>query len=224
MLTRIEDFYLNILRVIILFVATLALGLAVLGGIQGLPVLARLLAPEDSKIESGGLREFIAEQRVSDTEAPVEDSVDGATASKVPSDLEQSVNNLISYVRSKMELDPNEEVIRNALVTSYDSIDADYQQQYAASLMKLTRDLNQSKGRPLSQERLGTLIDWHKTQFNDAIVAKQAAEAAEETRAMFGLSLAAGAMLAFIMIVFYFIFVKIERNLRILSVNSEARA
>jgi hypothetical protein len=86
--------------------------------------------------------------------------------------------------------------------------------KYAASLLRLTEELNASKGKKLSVERVVALLKWHAEHF----AANVAAEAAKKTEAqqalLMKLGVAGAAFLAFVLVIFVFIFVKIERNLR----------
>ena len=88
--------------------------------------------------------------------------------------------------------------------------------------MALTTDLNQSRGKLLSWNRGAQLLDWHYGKFRSTVETKKLEAEASKAKAMFGLAIGGGATLAFLIILFFFLFVKIERNLRVVRTREVA--
>ena len=81
-----------------------------------------------------------------------------------------------------------------------------------------------SKGRGLTAENIDQLLTWHAAKFKAAAEEETARDAAAKVAQMGALQLGGYALVTFILLVFAFIFVKIERNLRAVAVAAELRA
>jgi hypothetical protein len=97
------------------------------------------------------------------------------------------------------------------------------QVDYGEDLLRLARQLDRSTGKPLTDERLFQLIDFHLTTFQANVQAKEQAKAANIAASLSKLVLAGAAFLVFVLVLFSFLFVKIERNLRIRHSPAELR-
>lgn len=213
MLTKIETFYLAILRVIILVAATLALIGTIIGGIGAVPAVLRMMGVSHEAPTGGTLGQFIAEQKI--TETKVTASSDENTAAEGTTalpDIRAAASTIKAYLRSRGVVE--EAAWRKGLQEIADGF-AGNAGEYAASVRNLAEQLPKSKGKPLSEERVAQLIDWHKARF-EADLSRQAAEEAQSNAQFFvSLGAAGAAFLTFVMIIFIFLFVKIERSLRL---------
>lgn len=87
-------------------------------------------------------------------------------------------------------------------------------QDYAASVLQLTKDLRASKGKKLSDNRIGQLLDWHHARFAQSAAAEEMRKTEARAGLMLKVGMAGSAFMAFVLVIFVFLFVKIERNLR----------
>ncbi|HMI20098.1 MAG TPA: hypothetical protein VK533_11185 [Sphingomonas sp.] len=215
MLSRIESAYLGLLRIVILVVATIALlACAITLALSASPILrlTGLTAPPPS--DSANLGGFIAEKRIQDTQ-PAESAASDAPS--VPSDLTAAARNFLDYLARQggPKTDANLKGITDELRQSYAQIPVDVQEGYPASVKSLTEQLLKSKGKQLNPGRLEELVNWHRDRYvadrQEDVTRKLADGIAFFER----LKVASGAFIAFIMIVFVFLFVKVERSLRL---------
>lgn len=214
MLEKIEAAYLAVMRVVVLIAATIALIICVVGASQAAPVVLRQLGwTVETPTEPPGLSDFIAERKL--TQAPGQEVPVPEAAPIGETTLGQAARLINAYVatRSREELDPD--VLNRALGEQQETLDLEHQGAYADSVLALARELTASKGRPLSLERVADLLTWHHSRFAAHVQDMKLAEMTTATKAQAGLGLAMGGLVAFILILFFFLFVKIERNLRL---------
>ena len=89
-----------------------------------------------------------------------------------------------------------------------------YQEDYESSLLSLSEELIRSKGEPLSEERIGQLIEWHHANFQSYVSLKESSEEEGRYGIWSSLTSVATAFGFFVGLIFLFLFIKIERNLR----------
>lgn len=222
LLSRIEGFYLSILRVIILTAATIALIVVVLGFVRSAPLIAEQLGMKqaDQRTTGGNLSEFITEKRAEGTEVSLPDASDSNPRS-IPKSIKDAVALLASYDKKRLGEDLNIPSAEGVLMERFDAVQSDYQNTYADEVKGLMQQLTASKGKPLSIEKINELINWHFKKFQQSIEEQTAKRAAENVQAIQAMTVSAVALMAFLLIVFCFIFVKIERNLRTVRISGE---
>lgn len=215
MLEKLERVYLGALRIIILITATLAL-LAAIGGLASLvPTVIQWSGLGASEAPTGGtLGQFISEQKITETSASTADGETGTSEPVTYSDISQAARDIDTYLGKRGSISREEwasSLQRQAL-----NMD-DQGFAYAADVRRLTGQLLKSKGKPLSEDKLFELLNWHSERFKQNLASLRASDA--EASAVFWIKLgtAGAAFLAFISIIFIFLFVKIERNLRVVQ-------
>lgn len=210
MLARIEEAYLSILRVVILVSATIALIVAAFGLISSVPSMLRWAGiSQPEKALGGSLREFIAEQQITDTEA-AQDSGNVEVYTIMPK-ISEAAEIIHKYLEGRAEL--TERDWRIGLQSTSEEFFAD-QEAYADSVLRVAMELKASKGNPLSEERVLQLMDWNAAKFRNDLEMKRLGEAQEASEFWVKLAAAGTGFLTFVAIIFIFLFVKIERNLR----------
>ena len=216
MLTRLEVAYLAILRVVLLIAATIALLVTFGAAVTAVPALVEMVGfGSDVPARGGTLREFIDANRITDVEPSKEDT--GETSAKFP--LSESVSQASkAFARydshnggTQFEQSKWDDLFRAVLT---EKVPVTEQADYGEDLLKLSNQLDRSSGKPLSNERLFQLIEFHLTTFLANAQAAEATKAADLAASMSKLLLAGGAFLIFVLVLFSFLFVKIERNLR----------
>lgn len=209
-LDRLERAYLGALRVVILVAATGALIIAALGVLSAVPPLLSSTGIIDHEKPSGGdLRQFIEERKISETTAS---STGVSSEMYVSRDAKSAAFNIVRYLKSATtikERDWGQNMQRLANDVP------GHEAELAASLKDLSGQLIASKGKPLSEARVIELLGWHSEQFKSSVAASLAAEAQANAKFWVTLGGAGAAFLAFILTIFVFLFVKIERSLRI---------
>ncbi|MBY8823794.1 hypothetical protein [Sphingomonas colocasiae] len=214
MLAKLEQVYLGILRVVILVAATVALLVAGFGLASAIPPLIRSSGlTETSKPNGGTLAEFIAEQKITET---VSDAPKDVEAFILP-DLKAAAKILHTYLgqRTTTKLTDWEKGLQ-----SFADEMPGHSLTYATSVLDVANQLKISKGKPLSEERVAQLVDWHKNRFEANVSARAASEVEANARFWLTLGGAGAAFLAFVLIIFIFLFVKIERSLRLVHTTS----
>lgn len=218
MLARLEVAYLAILRVVLLVAATLALLVTVVATVSALPALGNLVGLGPASTTRGGtLRDFIETHRVSevdasdfDTESPSE-----SAPSALPTQIAEASKNFARYDAKnggeQVTQSDWDDAFRQVLA---DGVPGSLHEGYGADVLRLSEQLMRSKGTPLSNDRLLELLEYHRTTFLANAAADAATNAGEVTASMGKLVLAGAAFLIFVLVLFNFIFVKIERNLR----------
>lgn len=216
MLAKMERAYLGLLRVVILIAATIALVVAGIAAISAIPPLLRWTGITETADPNGGtLAEFIDEQKITTTTSsePTTESTeeyqpfafdDIKTASKI-------VKRYLGKRGTASEAD-----WRTGFQTNANSLEG-HGLDYATSVKSLAEQLESSKGKPLSEERVVQLFGWHKTKFEADIIGRASREAEGNAKFWVTIGLAGSAFVAFIMIIFVFLFVRIERNLRLVQ-------
>ena len=214
MLARIEEVYLSILRVVILVSATLALVAAAFALISSIPSMLRwagIAQPEQAY--GGSLREFIAEQNIADVEVATEGSGDEFYV--ILPAINEAASIIHGYLGDRAEM--SERDWRIGLQRVADDFFAD-DEAYAESALRLAKELKASKGSPLNEQRVLQLFDWNTERFRMDLETKRLAEAQEVSQFWVKLAAAGTGFLTFVGIIFIFLFVKIERNLRSLRI------
>lgn len=229
MLNRLEGLYLNILRVVIIVMATVLLVGTVIGAVVAGPMLlssfggdthaARLVRGDDLESLTRTESPASGSPTGSDVSAEVIERAAGADGR-----LRDSASNIADYVRAKQGVAVVEEAVVGFLEDLAYSLPADLFDPYCDSVLQLTRDL---VARPAASSALNVdqLIENHHSRFLDAAMDAQdqsSARAMEQAEQRSVAVLAATAAMAmfglFLLMVFVFVLVKIERNLRLLPV------
>lgn len=219
MLTSIENFYLNVLRVVILVAATLAIVGFGVGLIKAEPAAVSYFVPAAAArgaAANPSLNDFTAEQKAAGAAVDATDSTSTPTADTDSDAMKSAVAHLASYNTNRMGGALDMSGVRTFLEAKHNAVSADDQDAYDHSLDALMGQLDHSTGAtPLDVTQVGQLINWHLDKFNAAISARQAAIAEQRQEGLVGLGAAVTALLTFVLLVFCFLFVKIERNLRL---------
>ena len=221
-LDRAEAAYLGILRVVVLLVATIALAAFVLGLVIGGKMFldARATGARVPPVTAVTLGDYIADKKsgsgTADASAPDATSTNSVSS---PREIAQAAQNLVVYAkRSTTPSQPlnfdKAEIIR-VMLNKQQQVGEEFQAAYRTSLQGLTYQLTLSKGRPLSLEEINDLLDWHLSKFKAAAGEDANARITKGAGSLAVLSFAGASMLTFLLLVFCFIFVKIERNLRV---------
>lgn len=213
MLARLETLYLGILRVVILVIATLALIAAVVGFVGAVPSLLRQLDLVAEPEPAGGtLGEYVAEKKL--TAASTEKDVqDAPTDDAVDPDLAAAAKALRRYTLDMKG--PEEATWRAELVKSVDRVSPGQGDAYLKSVRSLADQLVASKGKKLTLDQVAELMGWHEQRFVEAAGRIEGERAADATGSSLTLYAAGSAFVLFILITFTFLFVKIERSLRV---------
>ncbi len=218
MLGKIERFYLDALRVIILIGATAALVVASFAIFSAASYFAGQAGFAQSA-EGGDLAAFIAEQRSMgmDVTAP-EANTPTEIAARGSASIRASAKRIADYMNKHHSANAKADEIARLIVDRTAELPPGYARDYEASLDQLTSQLEQSKGRPLSSAKIGEMLDWHDQQFRQAVAEKEARNAEGAVGTLTAIATAGSAFLIFTFLVFCFLFVRIERNLRIVRV------
>jgi hypothetical protein len=210
-LRRLEAAYLGLLRVVVLIAATLALLAAGVRLLSAVPPLLRWLGITEAKKPSGGtLQEFIDEQRITGASGNAP-----STSSPEPfvlDDIKTAAKTIHDYL-GKRATSP-ESAWRQSLQSAADTLPG-HQVEYAASAKEMADQLASGTGKPLSETRVAQLFDWQKNRFEADLQARAARQAEGNVRFWVTVAGSGAAFLAFVLIVFVFLFVKIERSLRV---------
>ncbi len=217
-LSRLENFYLNVLRVLILVAATLALIVVGLGVARSVPMLSAALGPKQPVIEASGatLGDFVAERNAQGR--PVggdEQGQEEPTPVAAPQNIYNAAVLLQGYAKNRVGVELATDKLTAVLVEKRDSIPTAYQERYGDSLNALANQLSESTGRPLSWDNVGALLDWHAAKFKAQADEIENKKAVDRVEGLQSLLVAGGALAIFLLIVFCFLVVKIERNLRL---------
>lgn len=216
LLSRIEGFYLSILRVIILAAATIALVIVVFGCVRSAPLLMQQLGGASQQQTTGGsLSEFVSEKRAEGIETAAAPPT--AAQPETPQSIKEAVALLARYDKERLGEDLDVNGATRVLMERHDALPYEYQSAYGASIKRLMEQLVASKGSPLQMDQINELLNWHDQKFQSNVEAQAAKKAADNAAALQAMAVAAVALLVFLLIVFCFIFVKIERNLRLVQ-------
>jgi hypothetical protein len=166
------------------------------------------------RIHGGSLADFVAINRLSEVQT-YEDAGEANEVVPLPEDVAEASKNFSRYdVRNGGNVSEQskwDELFRSIL---RDKVAAGLQDDYGQDLLKLSNQLARSKGTPLSDERVFQLIEYHVDGFLASAQAQQDARSTRLAASMSKLVLAGAAFVIFVLVLFSFIFVKIERNLR----------
>lgn len=223
MLARIEVAYLGILRVVLLIAATLALVVTVGAVVTALPALGDLTGISGHERTRGGtLREFVDANKITDVQPSNEEAKEAPSRFPLPPALAEASRNFARYDGrnggDQAAQDKWDDLFRSILT---EKVPLQLQDDYGEDVLRLSNQLDRSKGKPLSNERLLQLIQYHLDTFLSNAQASETAKAAGIAGSMSKLVIAGGAFLIFVLVLFSFLFVKIERNLRIRHASSE---
>ena len=216
MLARLEVAYLGILRVVLLVAATVALLVTFGATVTALPSLAQVVGIGNNPQTRGGtLREFIDANRITDVEPSSADATDTAAKFPLPEKVSEASKAFARYDArnggGQIEQSKWDELFRSILA---EKVPFTVQDDYGEDLLRLSHQLERSSGKPLSDQRVLQLIEFHLTTFLGNVETAQTAKATGVAASMSKLLLAGGAFLIFVLVLFSFLFVKIERNLR----------
>lgn len=216
MLTRLENTYLGILRVVVLVVATVALVVATLSLLYAVPSVARRLGLIPAPAANGGtLGEYVAAKKAS---VPVERGsapvVNDALGTPADPDTDASAAALQRYTKGAggMTIPRWRQELQSV---EFRGVPSGHVPAYRRDVRALTDQLSHSRGKPLSLDQVRELLAWNLGKFTEYAATKDAKAAADAARATFTLYLASAAFLFFMLVVFVFLFVKVERSLRV---------
>jgi len=214
-LEKIESAYLAAMRVVVLLAATVALVVCVVGATLAAPGLLRQLGfdPDAGKLDAVGLAGFIQEQKIDQNGAGEATAASEVTV--IPGKIASAANLIAGYVKTRSHSDIDLQGLQNALMEQRDAVPQEYQAAFEHSLLGLATELKASTGRALPLERVVQLLDWHHSRFIEEVEAKSAKAVSNAANASVALLMAGAGLIAFILILFFFLFVRIERNLRI---------
>lgn len=214
-LAKLEDVYLNILRVVVLGLATLALLAVIFGVLRAIPYLPAWLNGSSAVHVSGGsLVDWVGEKRQEGVTVAPADADGNTTSTPTPPAIKAAAQSLVLYGKNHPPLEMDEPPVESALMEKYASVDAAYQEQYADSLQVLLGQLQRSTGTPLTIDQINQLLDWQVQHFVADAKAKEAQAEEKKAASILSLEVAGGGFVIFLMIIFFFLIVKIERNLR----------
>lgn len=232
MLNRLEALYLNILRVVILVLATVLLVVAVIGAVVAGPMLLSSFGGGETDagriVRDDRLRDYLGQGSGGRVAADAEETAQIEEAAR-QSDrrIRNAATNITRYVETKQGFRPVTAAVTGYIQERADSLPASLFDRYADSILKLSTDLvaAPNTAAPVDVDRL---IDWHFAQFAGAVEEAQQRDAmrATEDAARRATAMAAGAaavgfFMLFLLMVFVFVLVKIERNLRRIPVLVE---
>lgn len=223
-LNTIEAAYLFILRIFILAAATLTLLIAAISLTKALPLMSGNFDREASSgLPGGGLGGFIEEQRQSPEAEPIETQPATPSPDITSPQIIEAATLWKSYnVRTNFDVDLTR--ARAFFDKRSQAISEDHRTEYLNTLVTLMKELNASKGSPLTIDQQGQLLDWHDAKFQAQADRSDAEQAAGRLGALQAAAVAGGALLAFLMIIFCFLVVKIERNLRSIAERPGTRS
>ncbi|RSV20361.1 hypothetical protein CA236_00130 [Sphingomonas sp. ABOLG] len=212
MLAKLERAYLGLLRVVILVAATIALLVAIIGVATAIPSLLKWSGFTERAEPSGGtLGDFIAEQKITDTTSTTETKE--AEPFVIP-DIKEAAKTIKAYLSTRGDITQND--WERGLQAYADEMPGNGV-DYARSVRTLAKELRSSTGKPLSEARVLQLIEWHKTRFQGDVASRAASEAEGNAQFWIKIGFASAAFLGFVLIIFIFLFVKIERSLRVVQ-------
>ena len=213
MLGRMESAYLGLLRVVILVAATLALVAAAILLVTAIPSVLTRVGVLQSQDQAHTLSEFISEQK------PVEEG--GEASPQAPEMIDPTIAkaaaNFHSYLGARATTSRKE--WEQGLQSAQNEMPAPVMQDYGESVLTLSEELLASKGKPLGEKRVFQLVEWHRQRFAASYEQRMAEKEAADAAFRFQVGAAFGAFMLFVLITFIFLFVRIERNLRVIKVE-----
>lgn len=223
-LTRLEGVYLNILRVVILLLATLLLLASIAAAIFVVPKLIPEGKPADARslVQNDRLADFKRYQRGEPANVAAPETASPADQpGRIDSRIKAAAAALAQHGRD-IGGAPNVAIIEDYLNSKQKALPETLQGDYADSVQRLAAEVSASKDRSLD---VAALIDWHDAKFVEAeaqatteMMTKAADKAAKGQLAMMAGGAALTAFGLFLLLIFVFVLVKIERNLREVAV------
>lgn len=224
MLNRIEDVYLNILRIAVLCIATIALLMFGFSVVQSGPMLGQLVgASTTTEVQNATLSAFVAENREALGSPDSAVAID-TSAQVVPQRIESAAENIRAYVAKHHGFTIEMAQARAHLMSFHEAMPLAYQSQYAASIEAMTKQLVDAVGEPLSTANLNRAIAWHADRFQSQIQESELRKAENTSKAVVAATVAAISLLTFLIVIFFFVVVKIERNLRVVRTQDVSGA
>jgi len=224
---KLEIVYLNVLRVVILVLATVLLVGALLLTINA----AKQLVPDTRTanarklVASDSLQDFKSEQAGAPAGPTYQYAPDVAASGpeRIDSRIKTATESLAGYTSGVKGVQINRAAVERLLSAKQLALPESLQGDYADSLVKLMNTVGKSRDPSLDPD---ALIDWHYAKFEAAKENAQAQEAgravknaAKSTQGIVMAGAAASAFFLFLVLVFGFVLVKIERNLRDVRVS-----
>ena len=222
-LSKLEDIYLNILRAMVLGIATIALVVFVFAAIQSGPLVSQLVGIEPkAEISDATLATFVSENRASLNAAGGTSAGSDATnvSALAPPEIKVDAGNLQQYFTKHHGYALAETDVMTWLMKNYNEMPMQYQADYAKSLAEMTQQMVNAVGTPLSPENVDRALSWHAQKFRSGAAEAEAKAVADRAKAMLAISVAGIALLAVLIVIFFFVVVKIERNLRVVRVET----
>lgn len=221
MISKLEELYLSVLRVSVVIVAGLALIAAVVSLIAGAYSFTPSFGSQDS-ISGGKLEDFIAEQKaaspiIQGSSEPTESIVQ--TRDELPSSFITNAAKLYAdYIKRIDGTVISKDAASRIIFDIMADIEFEDREQYQISLLALLTQLGDSKGKPLSQEKFFELLEWHNDRFKSEVASRSAGSELSTVAAWDWLTKAGIAFLMFLAVATYFLFVRVERHLRLVNV------
>ena len=228
MLNKLEALYLNILRVVIIVLATALLGVAAIAAVFAGPMLLSSFGGRDADaarlVRSDSLQDY-RQRNTGPQDVASSDSVEleYRTRDADPRFKDAAVN-IVRYVRAKTGMAPPEAGVVDYIQTLSDRLPSTLTDRYADSLLSLSEELIKAPTNATPVD-VDDVIEWHFNQFSAAAetaMQQDATRAVEDQArrqsAILAATAAAGFFMMFLLLVFVFVLVKIERNLRRLPV------
>lgn len=224
MLSRIENVYLAILRIVVLVAATVALIAAILGLVTGLPALSGMLGLSKPDAPYGGtLGEYIEAKRATvDAAESTSNGSSGVARKMIDPLVREAATEVQTYLKgqdgaNKLKLADWEDMV----IERGEALPTEMTTDYYADNLALIKQLRLSKGKKLSVQEVQELIAWNAGEFATAANINAVDYQMEQAEAQSRLTWAAGAFLLFLMVIFTFLFVKVERSLRLVRTVRE---
>lgn len=227
MLSKLENLYLDALRIAMLAIATLALVVFGLNAINFTTSMGALSPQPPTPLSNGTvtLEQFL--QSTQSGQSPVQNGAAQTVA--LPHPLHEAAEHVTEIYR-RVSCEGNcygtdREVLtstENHLETFKAGLDPAYQEQYERSILAFTTALADYRGRPLNVDSIGDAIAFHNTTFLERVHDKEFAATEQHARAVQTLTIAALSFATFLAILFFFVVVKIERNLRVVKTEPMA--
>jgi hypothetical protein len=249
-LNKVENVYLTILRLVVIAGATLALIAAIIFGSSAAGKLLRaepqntnpvIVTPENSP----KLDVFTALKNPA-VQNPKEEGKSRKLESEIKNpDMDAVVKNISQYIRDVYQFVPEAGKLRDFVTKKASELPEQTQNAYFKSLNEFSAELVKkiapqkaivAAAQPVGQKPadvpgfidVDEAIDWHFAQFSK-IVDKRNADMEQKQKEYVlakaagaqSLYIAAGSFATFLLIIFLFIIIKIERNLRGISVVKE---
>lgn len=212
MLNKLENIYLAALRVLILILATLALAVGAFAFVRSTDFLMDALGLSQPRPPEGStLQEYITQKRATSVRQERTTATSGETANLPASAVAKAI---AKYINAHHKLEVVAAKVEVGLQKLRDEVSVGEQAAYDTSLLKLVQELSTSKGKPLSVEQIEELIAWHHESFDSDAENLRVERAMKASEGKTNLTAGTIALAGFIGLIFFFIMVKIERNLR----------